>query len=101
MVDATNAAPLMVPAMSAAGTVAKGAATLNLDSLSVRELICELAATEALLRQRPSDLVRGSTVNRQALIVSELHRRAHRPGRDHDAHRQFDAIAVGGALAGE
>ena len=98
--DATNAAPLMAPAMSAAGVVAKGAAPLNLDSLSVRELICELATTEALLRQRLPEFVRGLTVSRQALIVSELRRRARSPGRDQDAHRHVDAIAVAGALVG-
>ena len=50
----------------------------DLGTLSGRELIAELAATEETLRSLPSTTTVGAIVRQQALIVSELRRRARR-----------------------
>jgi hypothetical protein len=50
----------------------------DLTTMSVRELIAELAATEAALRMHPFDASLGPVVRRQALIVRELRRRRRR-----------------------
>jgi hypothetical protein len=50
----------------------------DLTTLSVRELIAELAATEAALRMRPFDATLGPVVRQQALVVRELRRRRRR-----------------------
>ena len=43
--DTTNAVPLIAPATGPDGAPPAGLSPLDLASLSVRELICELAAT--------------------------------------------------------
>lgn len=71
----------------------------DLLSLSVRELLCELAATENVLRERPDQGVHRSTVRRQVLLVGELRRRRRRQGRDHELRRPL-VLAEGRQRAG-
>jgi len=71
----------------------------DLRSLSVRELLYELAATENLLRQRPDESVHRSTLRRQVLLVGELRRRRRRQGRDHELRRPL-VLADGRARVG-
>jgi hypothetical protein len=97
-VESTKSAPLMTPSKAAGSPPGTTGSGLDLGSLSVRELICELAVTETLLRQCPCEMERGSTTRLQARIVGELRGRRPRPGRDQDAHTHFSAIADGGPL---
>ena len=99
-VDITiHTAPLMASAVVLDSASSAAASPLDLESLSVRELIRELAATEALLRRHPYDGGRGPTVRLQARIVGELRRRGPRP--DPRAQRHVPVVADGGALARE
>jgi hypothetical protein len=95
-VDTTGAAPLIAAAAVPEGASSAGTSPLGLGGLSIRELICELAATEALLRQPPAGRVRTLAERRQTLIVGELRRRAGRPERDPNTQTHLHAIADGG-----
>jgi len=91
-------APAMTSDSGVDDTPASTTTVRDLESLSVRELLCELSETEAVLRQRPDEEVRSTTLQGQLLIVAELRRRRRRHGLDRSRQRSMphDPGAPGG-----
>lgn len=72
----------------------------DLRSLSVRELISELALTEAVLHHTPDWSTRSTTLQRQARIVGELRRRQG-PGRPRSRPRPVRRLTGGAPPPGQ
>lgn len=90
-------APAMTSDTGVDDTPASTAAVRSLESLSVRELLGELAETDAVLRQRPDEEVRSTTLQGQLLIVVELRRRRRRHGLDRSRQRSMPMAPDPGA----
>jgi hypothetical protein len=86
-VDMTNREALAAVENIAGIASPTAVAAIDLRSLSVRELLGELAATENVLREHPDESVHRSTVRRQVLLVGELRRRRRRQGRERALRR--------------